>query len=265
MKHFSFMLIDPPSEWGGNIQDMFNFIRSNGYDGIELNLSQELIANIDEVKEAADRNNLQIVSMLTGQSYLEGLCLASPELQIRQQAVTRLKNNINLASSLNSILVVGLLQGLRSDESDSIIANQRICSCLQEIGDVALDNDVDIVIEPVNHLQVGFNNTVQEVKDLIQSIGSEAFYPMVDTIHMNIEERTLHQPIYSCGSKLRHVHLCESNGGLPGTGGINFAMVLEVLKRIQYPYFSSVKVYRNTNLKEAIPKSIEFFKKALGL
>ena len=82
---------------------------------------------------------------------------------------------------------------------------------------------------------------------------------------MNIEERTLHQPIYSCGSKLRHVHLCESNGGLPGTGGINFAMVLEVLKRIQYPYFSSVKVYRNTNLKEAIPKSIEFFKKALGL
>ena len=50
---------------------------------------------------------------------------------------------------------------------------------------------VEIVIEPVNHLQVGFNNSLAEVQRLIAEIDVPVFKPMLDTIHMNIEETSL--------------------------------------------------------------------------
>lgn len=260
MKRFSFMLIEPPSCWGRSIDEMFSFIRKNGYTGVELNLSPELMKHLTEIKAAAARNDLQIVSLLTGIAYQEGLCLSSPKKTIRQMTVARLKENLETAESLNAILVVGLLQGFRSDEPDGIVANQRIVQCLQQVTQDAESRGVNIVIEPINHLQVGFNHTVKEVRELIRSIGCHMLHPMIDTIHMNIEETSLYQPIYDCGQSLRHVHFCESNGGLPGTGNIDFAGVLETLERITYSYFISVKVYRKVDLSDAVMKSIAFLK-----
>ena len=67
---------------------------------------------------------------------------------------------------------------------------------------------------------------------------------MVDTIHMNIEEASLEQPIRECGSDLRHVHLCDNNGAHFGTGHLDFRSVLHTLDEIGYEGFASVKVYR---------------------
>ncbi len=261
MDRLSFMLIDPPSRWGGTIDDTFGFIRSSGYTGVELNLTTELVGRLDEVERAAHGNDLRVVSLLTGVAYEEGLCLSAPDASIRERTVARLLENLETAERFNAILVVGLLQGLRSDEPDPAVANGRIVSCLQRVGREAEARGIDIVIEPVNHLQVGFNHSVGEVRDLISAIGSSAFHPMVDTIHMNIEETSLVQPIHDCGAALRHVHLCESHGGLPGTGRIDFAEVHGALEDIGYPHFASVKVYRKAGLREAAKESMAFFRR----
>lgn len=261
MDRLSFMLIDPPSRWGGRIGDIFEYIRSSGYAGVELNLTGELAGRLDEVERAAQRNDLRVVSLLTGVAYEEGLCLSTPDASIRERTVARLVENLETAERFNAILVVGLLQGLRSDEPDPVVANGRIVSCLQRVGQEAEAKGIDIVIEPVNHLQVGFNHSVGEVRDLIRAIGSSAFHPMVDTIHMNIEETSLVQPIHDCGPALRHVHLCESHGGLPGTGRIDFAEVLGALEDIGYPHFASVKVYRKAGLRAAAKESMAFFRR----
>ncbi len=260
MYHLSFMLIDPPSRWCGSIDDTFSFIRSAGYEGVELNLTPELVSRLDEVDHAAREHDLRVVSLLTGVAYEDGLCLSASDESIRVRTVARLMENLETAERFNAILVVGLLQGLRSDEPDTDTANERIVACLEQVGRAAEERGIDIVIEPVNHLQVGFNHSVGEVRELIRAIGSSAFHPMVDTIHMNIEETSLVQPIFDCGAGLRHVHLCESHGGLPGTGRIDFADVLGALEAIGYPHFASVKVYRKAGLREAAEKSMAFFK-----
>ncbi len=84
---------------------------------------------------------------------------------------------------------------------------------------------------------------------------------MVDTIHMNIEDSSLTQPIRDCGADLRHVHLCESNGGLFGSGNIDFGPVLKALGEIGYGRFASVKVYRNATHREAARTSIEYLRR----
>lgn len=260
MERISFILIDPPSLWDGTIDDTFRFIRAAGYAGVELNLSPELVLRLDEIEAAALANDLPVVSLLTGSAYEEGLCLSVPDDAVRGRTVERLVDNLGTAERLGAILVIGLLQGLRSDEPDPEVANERIVSGLRLVGTEAEARGIDVVIEPVNHLQVGFNHSVEEVRHLIGAVGSSAFHPMVDTIHMNIEETSLLQPIHDCGASLRHVHLCESHGGLPGTGHLDFAAVLDALEGIEYSHFASVKVYRKAGMRDAVKKSMAFFR-----
>jgi D-psicose/D-tagatose/L-ribulose 3-epimerase len=244
------------------LQRLFGQVRDCGYTGVELNVTEPLGIDPAELERLVKVAGLVIPSFLTGEAYNDGLCLSSPEASIRAKTVQRLIGYLPLAQRFRACLVVGLLQGLRRDEPDPVIAHQRIVDGLQKVAEAASAHNVDLVIEPVNHLQVGFHNSVAEVLSLIADIGSPAVRPMVDTIHLNIEERSLTQPILDCGSALRHVHLCESHGGLFGTGRIDFPAVHGALKQIGYQGFASVKVYRHATQDDAVRQSIQYLRRA---
>lgn len=260
MTRYSFILIPPLTSFSSEdeLRRTFDFLRECGYQGVELNLTDPLGVKPDALLRMVDECGLVVPSFLTGEAYRDGLCLSSPDAEVRRRTVERLIEYLDLADRFGAILVVGLLQGLRSDEPDSDIANERIRDGLRRVADAAERKSVEIVVEPVNHLQVGFNNSLVEVRALIARIGSSAIRPMVDTVHMNIEERSLTQPILDCGASLRHVHLCESNGGLFGTGNIDFAAVLRTLQGIDYDRFASVKVYRQSDIELAAESSMRF-------
>ena len=261
MIRFSYIVIDRLDSFGSDadVQRTLAFLKECGYDGVELNLSDPLGVSFSNLRKWIDELDLVIPSFLTGEAYNDGLCLSSPDESIRRKAVERLNGYLETAAEFDAILVVGLMQGLRSDEPDADLANRRIADCLRSVADAAEQKNVEFVIEPVNHLQVGFNNSVAEVRQLIRTIGSNAIRPMVDTIHMNIEEASLTQPIRDCGSELRHVHLCENNGARLGGGHIDFQEVLRTLDEIGYQGFGSVKVYREP-LEIGARTAIEFLK-----
>ena len=266
MIRYSFMIIDPLSALGADddIRRFFDLLKSCGYEGVELNLHNPLGVDVDRLQEWVAAAGLVVPSFLTGTAYHEGLCLSSPAPEAHQGAVDRLIQNLDLGERFNALLVVGLLQGFRSDEPDEDIANARIADGLRAVARIAEAKGVDLVIEPVNHLQVGFNNSVGEVRRLVEAVGSPAVRPMVDTIHMNVEETSLTQPILDCGPQLRHVHLCESNGALFGSGNIDFGVVLQTLAAIDYDGFASVKVYRKATLEEAAKTSLEYLRQSAG-
>lgn len=252
MPRFSYMMIDELPVGDTELLELFTYVKTCAYEGIELNLTPDVLSNLDNIAAAAGAAGLVIPSFLTGAAYSDGLCLSSPDPDIRGRTVELLAGYVKIAQRFDAILVFGLLQGLRSDEPDVDVANERIVSGLRHVGGVAQDCGVDIVVEPVNHLQVGFNNSVAEVLELIANIGSPALRPMVDTIHMNIEDRSVTKPILDCGSALRHVHLCESNGAMLGSGHIDFGSVLNALDQIGYEDFASVKIYRKAELCDGI-------------
>jgi sugar phosphate isomerase/epimerase len=263
MVHYSYIVMDLLSSFGSDdeIRRIFALLGACGYEGVELNLTEPPGVDLDRLERWLTDTGLVIPSFLTGAAYSQGLCLSSPDQEIRHRTVQRLIRYLDAAKRFNAILVVGLLQGLRRDEPDPEVANSRIADCMREVAASAEEKGVEVVVEPVNHLQVGFNHSVAEVRQLIQAVGSPALKPMVDTVHMNIEERSLVQPILDCGPELRHVHLCESNGAPLGTGHIDFAAVLKALDAISYDRFASVKVYRKATLEDAARSSLEYLRR----
>jgi sugar phosphate isomerase/epimerase len=244
------------------LRNLLAILRDCGYAGVELNLTEPFGIDRPALHRLLTDAGLVVPSFLTGEAYHDGLCLSSPDAYVRARTIQRLIGYLDVAQEFGALLVVGLLQGQRRDEPDPGIANQRIVEGLKVVAESASEKGVVIVIEPVNHLQVGFNNSVAEVLALIDAIGVPSVGPMVDTIHLNIEENSLTKPIIDCGPALRHVHLCESNGGPFGTGHIDFQVVRHALEEIEYDGFASVKVYRHARIEDAARTSIEYLCRA---
>jgi D-psicose/D-tagatose/L-ribulose 3-epimerase len=57
---------------------------------------------------------------------------------------------------------------------------------------------------------------------------------LLDTFHMNIEERSLGDAIRAAGQRVKHVHACENDRGAPGSGHVPWQDVAGALKDIQY-------------------------------
>jgi sugar phosphate isomerase/epimerase len=255
---FSYILVNPPSAGDTELRQGLNFLRKLGYRGIELDVAGVPGVGLERLEACAAEFDMAIPSLLTGGAYGRGLCLSSPSLSVRKKTVTTLISFVEVARRLDAILVVGLLQGLRTDEPDARVANDRIVEGLRDLGAAAQEQGVPVVLEPVNHLQVGFNNSVGEVLSIIERVASPAISPMIDTLHMHIEERWPVRCVLDVATKIRHVHLCESNGGPLGSGNADLPGILQALKTIDYKYFVSIKIYRGLEWQEAAQSAIEY-------
>jgi D-psicose/D-tagatose/L-ribulose 3-epimerase len=188
------------------------------------------------------------------------LSLANADPIVRGRAVCRLNDYVGDAGELRALVVVGLMQGLRSDERDSAKASERIVEGLCRVARNAESRGVTVVLEPVNHLQVGFNNTVAEAAATVERVGSPALGYMLDTFHLNIEERSPIEAIKTYAGRIRHFHLCETNAGQFGTGHLDFSDVLSALEAGGYEGFVSVKVLRTCGWEEAARASARYLR-----
>jgi 5-keto-L-gluconate epimerase len=257
---FSF-LFSKPIPTIEELDRRMGILASLGYQGIELSAFHPTSYSAEEIAGLTRKHHLPVISFLTGWSYPnEKLCLCSPSSVVRGRAVCRLNEYVDQAATLDALIVVGLLQGLRSDEPDHIIANDRIVESLRRVARTAHDRGVAIVLEPVNHLQVGFNNRAAEVAALVERIGLPAISYMLDTFHLNIEEHSILEVIRAHGPRIRRFHLCETNGGRFGTGHLDFRLVLSSLVDAGYSHFVSVKAYRVPNWEEAARSSTDFLR-----
>jgi sugar phosphate isomerase/epimerase len=255
---FSYLVYDPVADLA-DLDRIMAHVASLGYHGIELVATHPLNYSTAEVAALVEKHRLPVVSLLSGWSYAnERLCLSSPDAGVRRRAVERFIEYVEHATQLRSILVVGLMQGLRTDEPDEEKANDRIATCLQRVAQAAEKRNGMVVIEPVNHLQVGFNHTSAEAKALVARVGSPALGYMLDTIHMNIEERSIIAAIRDHGPCIRHFHLCETNGCPFGSGNLDFPAVLAALRDSGYRHYVSVKIYRDVGWEEAARSAAEF-------
>jgi 5-keto-L-gluconate epimerase len=254
----SFLACEPIPQLA-DLAARMELLASLGYQGIELTAKYPSDYTPEDVLALAERFRLPVVSLLSGWSYShEGLCLCSPTAETRARAVRRLIEYVDSAARLKAVLVVGLMQGLRSDESNGTVAGMRIADCLRQVADAAVEKGATVVIEPVNHLQVGFHHTADEVAELVRQVGSPGLSYMLDSIHMNIEERSILETVRKHGRHIRHFHLCETNGGPFGSGNLDFAAVLKELEETGYQRFVSVKIYRKIGWEESARQAAGF-------
>jgi len=105
---------------------------------------------------------------------------------------------------------------------------------LRSLAAFAGDHGVIICLEPLNRFETSFINLAAQAIEIIDRVDHPACQIMLDTFHMNIEEKSSGDAIRATGPRLKHVHACENDRGAPGSGNVAWHEVAQALKDIHY-------------------------------
>jgi D-psicose/D-tagatose/L-ribulose 3-epimerase len=207
-----------------------------GFDGIEVYVSPEQIESFDRmrVKRALDGAGLKCVGST---SLSLATDITSSDEATRKRGITYLENAAKLFSELGATLVTGVtyiawgkIVGRARTEEEWVHSVES----LKEACRLIKDYNVTIGVEPVNRFETYFLNTAADAVKLVKAVGEPDIKVHLDTFHMNIEEKNYYDPIVETGGLLGHVHCCENDRGVAGTGSINWTEVFRALAKIRY-------------------------------
>jgi sugar phosphate isomerase/epimerase len=245
----SYVLPDPTSyrDWNEFDADLA-CMKQTGYDAAELQIADPTLFDEDRVRQSLHRVGYAMCAFQTGSTYYSrGNCLCTPDETIRSRTVELLKSFVDLASRWNAVIVFGSLQGRLSDEPNRQAGEARIGEAIREVGEYAAQKRATMAFEPVNHGEVGFHNTIAEAAGLVRRLSLPSVRLMIDTFHINIEERDVLAPLTDIQDTLAHVHLSETNRDVLGTGHWPTRGFLDRLSEIGYNGYCSVGVYNTRN------------------
>ena len=250
-----------------NFENSIKKIAKLGFCGVELALADP--AEIDQIKLAdlIDSLGLKVPAIGTGQSYLrDGLSFMDPRERIREKAQERVKKYVDFAERFGAQVIVGLIRGRIPNEcADKKTARKWCADCITYVADYASDYGIDLTIEPINRYETNIINTAVQCIKFIKELDRENVGLLLDTFHMNIEERSIFETIRKSKNYLTHVHFADSNRLAPGCGHLDFEKIVETLREIGYNGFISAEILPLPDPAKSQELTIEFFKKTLRI
>lgn len=227
----------------GPWEEKIRLLSKLGYEGVELAIRDPKQIKIKRIEIALNKNNLELCAIGSGQAYVDdGLALSSLRDDIRSMAIDRLKEYIDLARIFNTRVIIGLIRGKKEIEGYDSKFNDNLYDSFRYICDYASSKNVIIAVEPINRYETDFFNTVDETIRFIKKFKCKNLRILLDTFHMNIEEKNFITPIQKAKNYLSHFHIADSNRRYPGEGHIDFSMIIEELKKIGYGGYLSGEI-----------------------
>lgn len=221
------------------------------FDGVEVSVlePEELL----EASRLARERGLEVPAVGTGLNFLHyGLSLTHPDPGVREKALSKLKKLVDAASTAEAGgVIVGLIRGRGEEAPSPEKARELLRGSLQDLCRYAAQAGVKIFLEPLNRYESKLVNTVAEGLAVIEETGCENLLLLLDTFHMNIEERVIEDSIRLAGSKIGHFHIADSNRLAPGLGHLDFASILHALSDTGYTGYVSAEIVTKPDFETA--------------
>jgi D-psicose/D-tagatose/L-ribulose 3-epimerase len=146
---------------------------------------------------------------------------------------------VEAARTLGAANVIGPLYSAvgrtwQSTEDERKRDTDLLVEQLRQLSVHAADNGVVLCVEPLNRFETSFMNLAGQAIDVVDRVGNPACGILLDTFHMNIEERSIGDAIRAAGPRLRHLHSCENDRGAPGSGHVPWTEVRDAVRDIGY-------------------------------
>ena len=213
---------------------ILDFIKEVGFDSVDINLRNTEYDFAKTLRKKAEKLNL----ILTGGGSLpKGKEIISPEKQKRDEAIQYIKSLIEKTYELGANLYHGLYYatpGLFTGKGPSKEEFEYAATGLKEIAGFAKKYGISLGLEPANRYETYMINTVADSLKMLDAIDEPNVGLLLDTYHMNIEEKDLYASIVSAKDKISHFHVNENDRGTPGTGHIPWNEVFRALKEVKY-------------------------------
>ena len=231
-------------------------LREQGFDGFEVAVFDPARVNARAVRRELEKCGLActVCAILP-----QGLSPISPDRAIRKKTEQHLLECISVCAELGSKLMGGPIYApigyppgrRRSAEEWKWVVE--IFSALRESLDA---QQIDLAIEPLNRFETFFLNTADDAVRLCEEIAHSRIGVLLDTFHTNIEEKDVAGAFRRVGKHLKHVHACENDRGIPGTGHVDFRGISEALRELKYDGWITIESFGYTHKELAAAAAI---------
>jgi sugar phosphate isomerase/epimerase len=244
---------------GDTLEEKYAFVRSVGFDGIELSAPGDgrFAGRSDELKRARDAG----VPMPTAVVHMDHF-IGDFDDALRRDAIDQLKSMLTTIAAVGGLGIVsphafGLFsrrlppfQPPRSVDASRAL----LIKTLSEVGDHAAEVGAKVFLEPLNRFEDFVINTLADAASIVDEVGSPGIAVTADTFHMSIEEAHIGESIKQAGARIGHVQLGDSNRLEPGAGHYDWPETLDALKSIGYDGWLAMECGLSGPVAEVLPR-----------
>lgn len=221
--------------------DCFARAARAGMQFVELLVPEPGELDAHETKAAAAANGLEILFAARVNLQRD---LASQDPAMRAAGLAYLESCVATAVAFGAKIVGGPLYGAPLvfagrapapvEETLRRTRVDQVTEALAKAAARAADNGVVLALEPLNRFETDFANTTEHALAIVDAVGSPALGAMLDTFHMNMEDRDIAAAIRKAGSRMVHFQANEHHRGFLGDGHIDWPSVARALVAVGY-------------------------------
>lgn len=214
--------------------NMFDRAKRHGLDGIELVIADPDSFPTQAVVEKKNETHLDVTFGVMLQQQND---VSSADATIRRRGIEHLKKCVDLVAGMGGTMLGGVLYSAFNYFSGNMRTReewQRSAEALANVAQYAKPKGMSLSLEPVMRFRSYFLNTTEDGCRLVDEIGEPNVGLLLDTFHMNMEDKSIPEAIRMAGHRLFEMHVNENDRGVPGTGHVPWDEVFRALAQIDF-------------------------------
>lgn len=231
-----------------------------GYDGIELALKCADEINCDSLSKWLSESEMEVSCISTGQVFADlGLMFTDSIPEKRAKVREIFREFIDLATDFGRMVNIGRVRG-RIGQQKRQEAENLFIDMARELCSYAMQKKVTLILEPVNHYEIDFINSVEEGVELMRKVNMPNMKLMPDVFHMNIEDTSIGGELAKHIDNIAYIHLADSNRLAPGQGHTDFEDIFTKLKQAGYDGWVSIEILPKPDPDTAAAQAVEYLR-----
>jgi D-psicose/D-tagatose/L-ribulose 3-epimerase len=253
----------------GSIEQLINLLIEFGLYHIEIP-GDPLNTSLKNNLEIFNTYNISVIGVTGLWTRSKGLSpiLLTNDQEVLSYSINYIKECIKMCNYFGGTFFnICLLsdKDLQLDHNHEIIPNKdkkkllkRILPILSELTCYSKEFGVSLLLEPLNRYSTPFCSNAADAIYVSSNIDKDNFAILLDTYHMNIDEKNFSESINKTKKFLKHIHLSDNNRKMPGLGHINFNSIFKTLSKIQYTNYIGLESIFNNNYNLELSKSLKY-------
>jgi D-psicose/D-tagatose/L-ribulose 3-epimerase len=224
------------SPFSNKTLDLIDRVKSFGFDLIEICIEDPETIDLAAIRTRIRKADLAVT--ICG-AFGPNRDLSSEDETVRKAGLAYLRRCIDFAQALGSPFVSGPMYAAVGntrliDASARRAQWKRSAANLKVAAAYAAERSVKLAIEPLNRFETDLINTVGQGLRMIDEIAAENVGLLLDTFHMNIEEKDIPAAIHLASGLIVEFHACSNDRGTPGEDHLPWKMIAEALRSVRY-------------------------------
>lgn len=220
------------SPFGTDTLDLIDHVRDLGFGQIEICVEDPETIDTASIRARLEHAGLAI--SICG-AFGPDRDNSADDPSVRATALAYTKALVDIAADLGGSIVVGpMYAGVGATKMLDAAGRRRqwdyAVGGLRQAADHAATRGVRLALEPINRFETDLVNTVDQGVRMVGDIDRPNVGLLIDTFHMNIEEKSLPDAIRRAGQHILQFHACGSDRGTPGEDHLPWADIVAALR-----------------------------------